>query len=205
MTHTSKDQFWKDEAGTVIPFNRITTYERKRERAAAMLHKGAKAISAQLSAYKKTMRELCNEVYEEFMASKESDRLAKGNFTWHNFDRSIKVEVSINDRIEFDDLHVKSAKEKFDTFMDINVESKNAFVKEMIMSAFQTSKGKLDTKRVFDLIRYRSKINDALFSEACAVLEAGIRRPDSRTYFRVWERTGKDGEYQLIDLNFSSI
>ncbi len=31
------------------------------------------------------------------------------------------------------------------------------------------------------------------------------RKPDSKKYFRVWEREGKDGEYELIDLNFSSI
>jgi len=205
MTHTTKDQLWKDEAGTAIPFNRITAYERKRERAAGKLHKDAKAINAKLKEYKDTMRDLCNEVYAEFMESKGSDKVAKGNFTWFNFDRSIKIEVSISERIEFDNLHVQAAKEKFDVFMNLNVETKNQFVKEMIMSAFQTSQGKLDTKKVFDLMRYRVKINDALYNEACVILESGIRRPDSKKYFRVWEREGEDGEYLLIDLNFSSI
>jgi len=205
MIQTSKDQLWADEAGTLIPFNRTTPYERMTERNAAKLAKEAKAINAKLTAYKTTMRELCNEVYDTFMAEKKVGKVMKGNFTWFNFDRSIKIEVSISDRIEFDSLHVTAAKEKFDAFLDRNVSATDEAIRAMIMDAFQTSGGKLDTKRVLGLLRYRSKIKDELFGEACAILESGIRRPDSTKYFRVWQRTGVDGEYELIDLNFSSI
>ena len=54
------------------------------------------------------------------------------------------------------------------------------------------------------LLKYRSKITAPLFQEALTLLEGSIRTPDSKTYFRIWERK-EDGGYVLIDLNFSSI
>ena len=128
----------------------------------------------------------------------------KGNYTLHNFNRSIKIEVSVSDRISFDDMGIAAAKVKFKEFLSKNVESKDAFVKQMIMEAFETSRGRLDTKRITKLMSYRSKVKDQLFREAIDMLEGAIRRPDSRTYFRVWERQSEGG-YKVIDLNFSSI
>ncbi len=155
-------------------------------------------------AFKSDIKAICEKVYTDFMESKSVNKQAKGNFTWFNFDRSIKIEVSINDRIEFDDLTMKACKEKFDEFLGLNLDEKQAFVKELINEAFSTSRGKLDAKKVMSLMKYRTKIKDTLFQDALDLLEQSIRRPDSRTYFRVWKKAD-DGQYKNIDLNFSSI
>ena len=128
----------------------------------------------------------------------------KGNFTWFNFDRSIKIEVSISERIDFDDLAIKAAKEKLDAFLSESLDSKMEFVKDMVIDAFSTSRGKIDAKKVFQLMKYRSKISHPLFQEAINILSDGIRKPNSKTYFRIWERA-ENGSYQLIELNFSAL
>ena len=74
----------------------------------------------------------------------------------------------------------------------------------MVLDAFETSRGKLDARKVFGLIRYKSKINNVLFQAAVKLLEQSIRRPESRTYFRVWTKD-ENGKYNNINLNFSSI
>ena len=72
------------------------------------------------------------------------------------------------------------------------------------MSAFETSRGKLDTKKVLSLKRHASRIKDKRYHEAMDLIDKAIRKPESKTYFRVWEKD-ENGQYKSVDLNFSSI
>lgn len=204
-THKSSDPTWNDEAGISIPFNRITKAERLMERHSAKIVRDALAVNSKLVALRDTISELSMEAYEAFMEEKNSNKETKGNFSWFNFNRSIKIEVSISEAIQFDDLTITAAKEKFQQFLEENVTSKIDFVKQMITDAFETQRaGKLDAKRILGLIRYESKINNALFSEAVKLIQESIRRPKSKTYFRVWLKD-ETGAYKNIELNLSSL
>lgn len=200
----STQEFWIDEAGMKIPYARTTKVERLMEKESSRLTREAKKLNSSLTAYKRSIQKTCDRIYAEFMKSKENNKPGKGNFIWYNFDRTIKIEVSVSDRIEFDDLTIQACKDKFDTFIDDNVEGKADFVKELVSEAFSTSRGRLDSKKVMGLLKYRGKIKNALFQEALSLLEESIRRPDSKVYFRVWEKDSA-GQYKNIDLNFSSI
>ena len=200
----SSDQYWTDEKGIKSPYSRTTKAERLMENQSYQLAKEALKINQDLSKFKNNVKEVCQEVYDTFMAEKNNTAPTKGNFTWFNFDRTIKVEVSINERIEFDDLTIIACKDKLNEFLKENVESKDTIIKEMVLDAFETSRGKLDAKKVMSLLRYRSKIKAPIFQEALNLLEQAIRRPESKTYFRVSTRNDA-GQYEVIDLNFSSI
>lgn len=205
VPQSSKSQMWYDEKGNAIPYARTTRSERLMERSSFRLLKEAQKLNSGLIALKELTRELCNEAYDAFMEeANNSDKPRKGNFTWYNFNRSIKIEVSISERIEFDDLHLAACKDKLDEFLNLNVESKDEFIKQLVMDAFETTKGNLDVKKLMGLLRYKSKIKAPLFQQAMSSLEDGIRRPDSKTYFRIWLKDD-DNKYQNIDLNFSSI
>ena len=200
----STDQYWTDEKGVKSPYSRTTKAERLMENQSFKLAKEALKLNKELSVFKNYVRDVCQNVYDTFMAEKNNDTPTKGNFTWYNFDRSIKIEVSINERIEFDDLTITACKDKLNEFLNENVESKDIVIKEMVLDAFETSRGKLDAKKVMSLLRYRNKIKAPVFQEALNLLEESIRRPESKTYFRVSTRTA-EGKYEVIDLNFSSI
>lgn len=204
MIQSRKDQYWVDEAGNRIPRSRITTREMVSEAAITKLLKGAQDINARLASYKKQIRTATEGMVAAFMEEKGLDSKGKGNVTLYNFDRSVKIEVSINDRIEFDDLTMKACKEKFDQFLSDNVEERQEFIKEMINDAFSTRRGQLDSKKVMGLLKYETKVKDVYFQEAMSLLKESIRRPDSRTYYRVWLKD-ENGRYQNIDLNFSSV
>ena len=204
-TFKSKNPVWKDEAGVEIPYNRINKVERLMERHSAKILREALAVNAKLIVFRDTIETLSMEAYEAFMKAKASKRETKGNFTWYNFNRSIKIEVSISEAIQFDDLTIEAAKQKFDAFLDENVTSKNDFVKPMILDAFQTQRNaKLDTKRVLGLMRHEAKINNKMFSEAVKLIQEAIRRPKSKTYYRVWVKN-EAGKYENIELNLSSL
>ena len=201
----SSDKLWKDEKGLQIPYLRTTKVERLMERKSNKLLNEALKINVKLANFKEQLQDVCHEVYDNFMTENGNDeKKHKGNFTWYNFDRSIKIEVNVNERIEFDDLSITACKDKLDQFLSANVESKDEFIKQLVLDAFETSRGKMDAKKVMSLLRYKSKIKSSLFQEAMNLLENSIRRPDSKTYFRIWLKNS-NGKYENVDLNFSSI
>lgn len=205
MTQKSTDQFWVDESGTRIPYNRTTKVERMMETKSAQLLKGAASINRKLQEYKQLINEVSAGVYEAFMEEKgvaKSER--KGNFTWYNFDRSIKIEIAINEAIKFDDMTIAAAKEKLDRFLSETIDSKVEFVKDLVFDAFNTSRGKLDAGKVLGLLKYRTKIKEPIFAEAMDLIEQSVRRPSSKTYYRIWEKD-ENGSYKAIELNFSAI
>ena len=204
MIQTRKDKAWRDEAGTMIPYNRLTKYELMRERELGKIIKDAEVINKKLAEFKNHVRQACDDIVTIYMEESGVESIGKGNVTLFNFDRSVKVELSINDRIEFDDLTMKACKQKLDEFLNANVDEKQAFVKEMVNEAFSTSRGKLDAKKVMSLLKYENKIKDVLFLQALKLLKESIRRPDSKAYYRVWQKDDA-GEYKNIELNFSSI
>jgi hypothetical protein len=197
------DPVWMDESGTEIPTNRLTKAEKIMEKNSYKLLNVAKKINGELVSFKELISELSNEAFEAFMAEKNA-KPTKGNFTWYNFNRTIKIEVSISEPIVFDDLTLKAAKDKFDEFLTQNLDSKNDFVKPMIIESFQATRGKIDVKQVMKLVRWADRIADPLFKEGAALVNQAIRRPSSRTYFRVWCKDAS-GQYQNVDLNLSSI
>ena len=196
---------WIDEAGNSIPVKRITRSEKLMELKSTLLLKGARMINDRLIAFKTDIKTICEEVEKASLAENGVVREnAKGNLTWYNFDRSIKVERSVSEPMRFDELTISAAKSKLDEFLNEAIESKFDFAKDMILTAFETTKGQLDPKKITPLTRYERKVNHPLFSEACRLIQQALRRPESKTYYRVWVKD-EDGKFQAIELNFSNI
>lgn len=199
----SSEQLWKDETGMQIPYARVSGYERKAERVLSKVAKDAIRLNAALASYKDSFRQEAQELYELFL-KENGGKVGKGNATFYNFDRSLKVEVSVHDQISFDENLINLAKQKLDEVLNEGLDGAKDFIKPLVMDAFNTSNGKLDTKRVLGLRRHASRIKNAHYDEAMALIDKAIRRPSTREYYRVWVRDDK-GEYKSVDLNFSSI
>lgn len=201
---TPKNKVWRDEQGLEIPYARTTEIERIKERSAFQLAENAIKINKQLAEFRETASSMCGYVYECVMTAKERKQATKGNFVWYNFDGSIKIEVAIQERIDFDDMLIEKCKLKLMEMVKENISKDNAWIEQMITGAFQTSKGRLDTKKIMSLKKYATRITDKRYTEAMKYLDESIRRPDSKTYFRFYVKD-EAGEFQNIDLNFSSI
>lgn len=202
------ESVWRDEAGTDIPASRITKAEREREKSAFKIYKKATQLNADMLAFKQEIMTACDKAYSEAMSQLRVDGKTKtntkGNFTWYNLDRSIKVETNINENIAFDDLTIAAAKQKLDDYLNSQLSDKEEFMRQLVSDAFSNTKGRLDAKRILGLLKYRSKIKAADFQESLNLIEKAIRKPDSRQYWRVSYRN-VNGDYTLVNLNFSSI
>jgi len=199
---------WKDETGLEIPANRITKSEKMRETATEKLQSKAEKLNQLLCQFKDEFIATSDKIYTTVLeenGAKASDR--KGNFIYYNFDRSVKVETDVQDRIEFDDAMIAVAKQHFDEFISSNTNDIDEMIRELILDAFSSTRGKLDTRKVMSLVKYRSRIpadKYPSFHAAINAIEKGMSRPTSKRYFRISLRD-TEGKYNAIDLNFSSI
>jgi hypothetical protein len=200
------DILWADETGNQIPYNRTTPYERAAERKVCALTKEAVRLNELLTAFKTNLKTNADELYEAFLAENNGNPLGKGKggITLYNFDRSIKIEVSVNEQITFDDNLIGLAKQKLDDLLNDGLSAAKDFIKPLVMDAFSTIGGKLDTKRVLGLRRYASKITDPRYTEAMQLIDKAIRKPKSKEYYCVWVKD-EHGEYQDVQLNLSKI
>ena len=203
---TSKNQMWIDESGTQIPFNRVTISEKQREKSATKILKTALGINKALTAFKSEIKQACEDCETAF--AKENnvtrDESYKGNYTFFNFDRSIKVERSVNETITYDEETMQLAKNIFMSFLKESIDSSKEWVRDMVLEAFETKSGKLDPKRINTLHRYESRIKNEDYSKACKLAKQAERRPDSKIYYRVWIKD-ENGKFKAIELNFSMI
>lgn len=205
MQQTSK-KVWIDESGAEIPYARVSKHERLCETTIYKLQKQAEDLNKRLASFKALVEEATTKMYESLLEANGVEKMGKGkgNVTFYSFDRSVKIEVSVNELVTFDDNLIKMAKEQLDEFLDSSITGVESFIKELVLSAFATSRGKLDTKKILALKKHAHRINDNRYHAAMDLIDQSIRRPDSKTYFRCAVKD-KSGEYKYVDLNFSSI
>ena len=120
---TPADKNWLDEQGQAIPYNRVNVYERTAEITLSKLAKDALIINSKLSAFKAQVRTAVDFLYKSFVEQNDGkiQGRGKGNITLYNFDRSIKVEVNVNEPIRFDEEFIKLAKAELDALLKDNL------------------------------------------------------------------------------------
>lgn len=202
-----KDKTWIDESGTEIPYNRTTASERLKEKYAFALLSDAEAINQKAADFKTKITELVQAVIESARVENNVKLDGKGNYTWYNFNRTIKIEVNVKEQISFDELTIESAKEKLMDLIRTNI-SGDDFIISIVEDAFQTSKGKLDPKKILGLRRHTERIKNAKlkaeWSDIMKLIDKSISRPNSKTYFKVWKKD-EEGKYKGVELNFSAL
>jgi hypothetical protein len=198
------DKMWTDEKGLSIPVTRIKGLEKLQEKQAYKLFKQAESIHKTLKEFKQFIIDASQEIYIKVMTDNDIKNPGKGNFTYFNFDRSIKIEIDINQNIAFDEALIAACQAKLNEFLSEEFDDQKEYLRNLVTDAFAKSRGALDAKKVMGLLKHKQHIKATKFHQACDLLEKSIRHPQSRTYYRVSYRLA-DGKYQVIDLNFSSI
>jgi hypothetical protein len=70
----------------------------------------------------------------------------------------------------------------------------------MVMHAFETTRGKMDVKKILALKRYADRISDTRYSEAMKLIDEAIRRPSTATYYKVIVKN-EHGQFVYVPLN----
>lgn len=200
-----KLEFWIDENNVKTPTKRLTNSEKVNELVtfdvATMFKKQREGLLLLKSFVVGQCEKAIAAFHEEYNGEKE---LFKGNYTFYNFDRSIKVTRTSQSPITFDDNIIALAKSKLDEFLLAGVDSKHEYIKEMVLSAFDTTRGNMDVPKVLTLRRWEKKINQPLFTEAMGLINSAIRRPSTAIYYQCFVKDS-EGKYEAIVLDFAKI
>lgn len=206
----SSDKKWINEAGDVIPYDRVTASERLHERKLSPLAKERIALRHAAEKHKQKCFEIARELYGAFLAENggvNNRSKGKGNVTRFNFDRSIKIEINVNEAIVFDEDTLQLAKDKLDALLTDGLMEAKDWIKPIVMAAFSTASGGLDTKEVLGLRRHSNSIPAAYkkqWDDAMGLIDKSIRKPKSKEYFSLYVRD-ENGKYVDVHLNFSNI
>src|SRR5690625_2677911 len=138
----SSDEFWTDESGVKIPYNRTTKFERLRERKLYSLYRKTLTANKALQDLKEEVEKTIEELIEAARKENAVKLQSKGSYTFYNFDRTLKVEVKVNELIRFDDLKLESAKEVLLELVRKNVSGDDFFL-GIVKDDFQLSGGRL--------------------------------------------------------------
>lgn len=203
--HTKKSPLWVNAAGDAVPVKFVPETDKTREALAAGIYKEALKVESALAALHALMNTATKEVLE--LVKKEYElkkRNHKGNITWYNFDKSIKIEADLNDIVKWDDALMTEALTTLNEYLESSLTDTNVLIKSIVNEAFSNSKGMIDSRKVFQLLKYENKIKDRRFLKACELIKQAQDIDKTKLYMRVWEKMN-DGQYRNINLNFSSI
>ena len=192
---------WKNSKGQEVPAVYVPPIDKEREKIVKKYIDKALHLNAQLIVFKKDMVDDCDAFIERMFDAASVKKEGKGNYSLTSFDKELKIEINVQDRIEFDDT-IQIAHAKIKEYLTEITLGANSDIQVIVNSAFQTSKGKMDVKKVLSL--FELKITNPKWIEAMELIQKSISHNNSKRYARLWKKDG-NGEYQVIELNFSSL
>jgi len=202
MSHITPDGFWIDAKGNRVAPENVRESDKLADELVRELHAKAKQVNAELAELKqkalddiRTHLALVVEKYDVKLRGK------KGNRTIGTVDDSIKITISIQERISFG-TELVAAEELINECMTEWTHDANPNLRTLVEKAFQAdADGKISVYRVMDLLRL--EIDDPRWRKAMQAIKDSVRVMGSKEYVRVYERN-EDGEHKAIPLNIAS-
>lgn len=203
--HTPKDKVWINAEGESVPVKFVPAEDKLKEAYAMKIHKVALGVEASLAALYLIMNDATQAIVAKVKEQFEiKQKKYKGNITWYNFNRSIKVEAEMNDIVKWDEALMTEALSLLNQYLDSHLSDTDVLVKDLINKAFSNTKGMIDTGKVMQLLKYEERIRSEKFKKACSLIRQAQSIDKTKLYMRIWEKQ-TDGSYRNINLNFSSL
>lgn len=209
MIHSKKHPVWINAAGDQVPVKFVPKNDIEKEKLAADVLAAALKASEQLAKLHAKMlaaTEAVKAMVKEQLGieGRKGVGKGKGSLTWYSFDKSIKIEADMNEISRWDEPMMAEALNLLNTYLNENLSDANILIKGLVSDAFSSNKGTIDTKKVFQLLKYEDQIKDKNFQSACKLIRKAQDVDRTKLYMRIATRQ-EDGSYKYINLNFSAI
>lgn len=131
------------------------------------------------------------------------DSAKKGNYTFEDYAKTLKVQVQMSEKIQFND-KLNIAKAKIDEYLNDIVKDSSEDIKVLINKAFEVNKkGNLDSKKILSLRSY--DIKDARWKEAMEIISESVEIVGIKPYIRFYKREKATDSYTSVSLDFANI
>lgn len=204
--NTRKDDYWVNGKGDEVHIGNITEPDKLKNELVGKIIKNVRQKQGELAYFKAQLKQdildyidMLRDVYRMDPLS----RSKKGNYELVNFDGKLKVQVGIQDSINFDE-KIMLAKEKIDAFLKEQTKDAAPIVHTLVMEAFEVDhKQKLSAQNVLKLRTL--KVDHPEWKAAMELIGDSIKIVSSKENIRFYERTGAEQKWQLISLDFSAL
>jgi hypothetical protein len=198
------EEYMKDSMGRLNPIDLVSEIDKERDSLVKELIGKAKTLQADMKQFKELVMgdvhafvELSAEKYDVSLGGK------KGNVSLTSFDGRLKIQMAISETMSFDE-RLKAAKALIDECIADWTEGSRDELKVLVLDAFQVDKeGQINTGRILGLRRLQ--IDDPRWIKAMTALSESLQVIGSKSYIRLYERTGEDNKWTAIPLDMAAL
>jgi polysaccharide pyruvyl transferase WcaK-like protein len=195
-----------DPQGLMVPYRYVSKGDRDRDKTVNMVFTRAFRIHRNTKKEKAEIAKIIDS-YLERVAEKYNEEW-KGNATIYDFSHTLKIEINVNERVDFDE-KLQVARQKIgECFSMWSKGSKTGAhkLKTIVDDAFKTDKkGNVNARKLLGLRRH--KFDDEPWREAMDLIADSIIIVGSRVYYRFWYKPDQDQSrgWEPLEVNFSAI
>lgn len=202
MKKAIPEGYLEDAQGRLVPLANVPPHEVQRDAMVRELVARVEAAQALLAVIK---RDLLGDVaaHIQLVAEKYGVTITgrNGSVTLTSYDGRMKIERSVDDRIEVGE-QIHAAEELIRQILD---EIADPTAKAIVDRAFRRNRktGELSVSRLIDLVSV--EIDDDRWRRAVSAIRDALRTTGTVTYFRAYRRDEPNQPWRQIALDFSTI
>lgn len=200
---TIPEGYRKDAKGRLVPIDMIKETDILEDQLVGKILGYADELSAQIARFKghtfddvAAFMDLLAEKYGKVKGG------AKGNITFTSFDGCAKVQVAVQDHIDFGP-ELQVAKQLIDDCIGEWAAGSRDEIRALVNHAFNVDKpGQVNREALFALRRIN--IDDDRWRQAIAAINDSIRITGSKTYVRFYRRATPEERWQSVTIDLAA-
>lgn len=194
--------YMTDAKGNLVPVETIRPADKLEDETVRKIMGHARDLSAQVARFKEhtfdDLGDLEALLAQEYEVTKGG---AKGNKTFLSFDGLMKVQVSVQDFIDFGP-QLQIAKTLIDECLVEWSADARPEIRAIVTRAFNTDKpGQVNRAEIFMLLRL--DIEDGRWKRAMDAIRDAMRVVGSKIYVRCYRRDTQDGPWQAVTIDLA--
>ena len=197
------DGYIEDSQGRLIPLDKVNDFDKERD---AFVREQVACARAQQEALRSFKHQAMDDAFAflELSAERYEAKLGgnKGNFQLMSFDGKLKVQVALQEYLEFDE-GIYAAKALIDECLKEWSRDSRDEIQVLVQDAFDVDQqGKLNARNILRLRRL--EITDERWQRAMRAIAASVFVASSKKYIRFYERDAI-GAWKPISLDIAAL
>ncbi|KQR75768.1 DUF3164 family protein [Rhizobium sp. Leaf341] len=194
--------FMVDAKGSYVPLSMVKPQHKLEDEIVRKIMSFAVSLNEQIGRFRgHTMTDLGD--YDALIAQEYNAKVggAKGNRTYQTFDGLMKVQVQVQELIDFgSELHI--AKSLIDECLNEWSSDSRPEIQSIVTRAFNTdSEGKINRSEIFMLMRH--EIEDPRWKRAMDAIRDAMRVTGSKQYVRFYRREKLTDEFRAVTIDMA--
>ncbi|CZT33014.1 DUF3164 family protein [Rhizobium sp. 9140] len=194
--------FMVDAKGSYVPLSMVKPQHKLEDETVRKIMGHAVSLNEQIGRFRgHTMTDLGD--FDALIAQEYNAKIggAKGNRTYQTFDGLMKVQVQVQELIDFgSELHI--AKSLIDECLNEWSSDSRPEIQSIVTRAFNTdSEGKINRSEIFMLMRH--EIEDPRWKRAMDAIRDAMRVTGSKEYVRFYRRDAITDSWQAVTIDMA--